>query len=85
MTRSQLTDIDAKREMLGVWGSCSWKTQFLNLQGLTQYHQDSFYVTLLLPFTLTSTLILYGSACFISAQQSLWKRGVLYTNGIDQA
>ena len=41
-----------KREMLGVWGSCSWRTQFLKLQGLIQYHQDSFYVTLLLPFTL---------------------------------
>ena len=74
-----------KREMLGVWGSCSWRTQFLKLQGLIQYHQDSFYVTLLLPFTPTSTLILYGSACFISAQQSLWKRGVLYIYGIDQA
>ena len=49
------------------------------------HHQDIFYVTLLLPFTLTSTLILYWSACFISAQQSLWKRRVLYTNGIDQA
>ena len=59
MTKSQLTEVEAKREMLGVLGSCSWRTQFLNLQGLAQSHQDIFYVTLLLPFTLTSTLILY--------------------------
>lgn len=36
MTKSQLTDADAKGGDAGVWGSCSWRTQFLKLQGLIQ-------------------------------------------------
>lgn len=89
MTKSQPHRRLMQKEMLGVWGSCSWRTQFLKLQGLHKHstlQTDSFMSTsfsFLHPFTLC-TLILYGSACFISAQ-SLWKRGVLYTYGIDQA
>ena len=86
----------SKKGDVGVFfASCNWRTQVQDLEGLTQYHQDTFSVSLHLsppshPHLCShSLLIRWFWASFIPAYQPLWKRGLLYqhlyVNGFDQA